>query len=54
MRRSLLDILIHPMQPLHWQPRFDDLGYCDDDFLEATRAAREMPSLLVYAELSSD
>lgn len=45
---------VHYGTPVHLQPAYADLGYAAGEFPEAERAAKEVLSLPIYPELSSD
>jgi dTDP-4-amino-4,6-dideoxygalactose transaminase len=45
---------VHYGVPLHLMPAFQNLGYCQGDFPEAERAAKEMISIPIFPELSEE
>jgi dTDP-4-amino-4,6-dideoxygalactose transaminase len=46
-----IDTGIHYPLPVHLQPAYADLGYCEGDFPIAEQAAAEVFSLPVYPEM---
>jgi len=54
MREQGIGAGIHYPIPLHLQPVYRDLGYQEGDLPEAERAAKEVLSLPMYAELTQE
>ena len=54
LEESSIQTAIHYPMPAHLQPAYADLGYGQGDFPVAEQAAREVLSLPIYPELTSD
>lgn len=54
LRAAEIQTDVHYPMPIHLQPAYKNLGYHAGDFPEAERVAREVLSLPMYPELSSE